>query len=183
MGNQVTLLLIGGLISLVSTLAATTLQHWFDLQKKDRETRQHLTQILYSKQTRFYDKAAQILSALNGYITTVNVLLGETGQDPKRMAAASAQRVQRAASDLNDLMESYWMYLPAEVLKAGNALFMACVFLSRSPKVEQTDTCMNALLSLQNTIRLCTGVDKISSDLLRALGTQAREKDRQGEKG
>ena len=49
MGDQGMLVLIGGLVSLVSILAATALQHWFDLQKQKREMRQHPRQVLYSK--------------------------------------------------------------------------------------------------------------------------------------
>jgi hypothetical protein len=178
MGDQVTLLLIGGLISLVSTRAGIALQHWFGLQKQEREMRQHPSQVLYGKQTEFYDKAAQILPEINGYITAVNVWLGETGPDAKHKAKDSAGKTQPVWK-FHELMESYSMYLPEKVLRAVNKLFGECMLLSHSPKVERTDTCLDLLVSFQNTIRECVGVDSISADLLKAFGAQEHVKSSQ----
>ena len=141
MGDQGMLVLIGGLVSLVSILAATALQHWFDLQKQKREMRQHPRQVLYSKQIEFYDRATQILPEINRYITVVNVWLGVMGPDGKHTAEAEDRAGQtQDVWKLNKLVESYSMYLPEKVLRAGNELIGECMSLSRSPKVERTDT-------------------------------------------
>lgn len=174
------LFLIGGLVSLVSTLAGIALQHWFDLQKQEREMRQHPRQVLYSKQTEFYDKAAQILPEINGYITVVNVWLGETGPDAKHTAKEFAGKTQDVWK-LHELMESCSMYLPEKVLTAGNELIGECMSLSHLLEVERTDTCWDLLVSFQNTIRECVGVDRISADLLKAFGIQEHVKSSQKE--
>jgi len=176
MGNPIALLLIGGLISLVSTLAGIALQHRFDLQKQERETRQYATQVLYGKQTEFYDKAAQILPEINGYITAVNVWLGEPGPDAKQKVKEFAKQTE-PVWNLHEMMETYSMYLPEKVLQAGNQLFAECMCLPNSQTVERTDRCMDLLVSFQNTIRQAVGVDRISADLLKTFGTQEREED------
>lgn len=172
--------MIGGLVSLVSTLAGIALQHWFDLQKQEREMRQHPRQVLYSKQTEFYDKAAQILPKINGYITVVNVWLGETGPDAKHTAKEFAGKTQDVWK-LHELMESCSMYLPEKVLTAGNELIGECMSLSHLLEVERTDTCWDLFVSFQNTIRECVGVDRISADLLKAFGIQEHVKSSQKE--
>jgi len=58
MEEPVKLVLVGGAISLVSTIAGVALQKWFDLLKQKRETRQYPTQVLFNKQPEFYDRLA-----------------------------------------------------------------------------------------------------------------------------
>jgi hypothetical protein len=178
MENSVILVLIGGLISLVSTLAGISLQHLFDLHKQKHETRRYPTEVLFNKQTEFYDKAAHIIPRINGYITTVNVWLGETSPDAKRKVKEFAEKTG-PIWEFNELMEGYSMYLPERILRAGNELFAECTFLSNAPTVVRTERCMDLLFSFQNAIRECVGVDKISGELLKAFGTHEREKKRQ----
>ena len=174
MDNSVILVLIGGLISLVSTLAGIALQHWFDLRKQEHETRRYPTEVLFNKQTEFYDKAANILPKINGYITAVDVWLGETAPDAEHKAKQFAEETG-PIWEFNELMETYSMYLPEKILRAGNNLFAECIFISNSPTLERTERCINLLFSFQNTIRQCVGVDKISADLLKAFGTRERQ--------
>jgi hypothetical protein len=68
------------------------------------------------------------------------------------------------------------MYLPERILRAGNELFADCLYLSNAPTLERSQRCMEFLLSFQNTIRECVGVDRISADLLQAFETREREK-------
>jgi hypothetical protein len=178
MEGSVTLVLIGGLISLVSALAGISLQHLFDLRKREHETRRYPTEVLFNKQTEFYDKAAYILPRINEYITTVDVWLGETSPAAKQKVKEFAEKTG-PIWEFNEVMESYSMYLPEKILRAGNELFAECTFLSNSPTIARTEQCMSLLLSFQNAIRECVGTDKISADLLKAFGTQGREKKRQ----
>jgi len=169
--------LIGGLISLVSTLAGIALQHWFDLQNQEHETRRYPTEVLFNKQTEFYDQAAKILPKVNGYITAVAVWLGETTPDAERKAKQFAKETD-PVWEFNELMEVYAMYLPGKILREGNGLFVECLFVSNSPTLERTNRCIDLLFSFQNRIRDCVGADKISTDLLKAFGTREREKTR-----
>ena len=169
--------MIGGLISLVSTLAGIALQHRFDLQNQEHETRRYPTEVLFNKQTEFYDKTANILPKINGYITTVDVWPGETTPDAERKAKQFAKKTA-PVWEFNELMEAYAMYLPEKILRGGNELFAECLFISNSPTLERAARCSNLLFSFQNTIRECVGADKISADLLKAFGAREREKTR-----
>jgi hypothetical protein len=175
MENSVKLVLIGGLISLVSTLAGIALEHWFYLLKQKRETRTYPAEVLFNKQTEFYDKAAHILPEINGYITTVDVWLFEKSPDAKRKAQDAAKKTG-PIWEFNELMEGFSMYLPEKILLAGNELFAECTFLSNSPTLERTSRCIDLLFSFQNTIRECVGVDKISDDLIKAFGAHERKR-------
>jgi len=168
------LVLIGGLISLVSALGGITLQHLFYLLKQKRETRQYPTEVLFSKQTEFYDKAAKILPEVNGYITMVDVWLGETSPGAKQKASEYAKK-SGPIWEFHELVESYFMYLPEKVLQAGNDLFSECMSLATSPTMQKSDRCIKLLFSFQNVIRECVGADKISDDLLRAFGVKEQE--------
>lgn len=90
MENSVRLVLIGGLISLVSTLAGIALKHWFDLHKQEHETRRYPAEVLFNKQTEFYDKVFHIIPKINGYITAVDVWLWEKAPDANRKAKITA---------------------------------------------------------------------------------------------
>jgi hypothetical protein len=175
MENSVTLVLIGGLISLVSTLAGIALKHWFDLHKQEHETRRYPAEVLFNKQTEFYDKVVHIIPKINGYITAVNVWLWEKAPDAKRKAKEFAEKTG-PVWEFHELIETYSIYLPGKILRAGKELFSECTFLSNSPTLERTERSISLLFSFQNTIRECVGADRISTDLLKAFGTLEREK-------
>lgn len=175
MENSITLVLIGGLISLVSTLAAIGLNHWFDLHKQEHETRRYPTQVLFNKQTEFYDKVVQIIPEINSYITAVDVWLWEKTPDAKRKAKELAAKTA-PVWEFHELIEAYSIYLPGKIICAGNELFSECTFLSNSPTLERTERSIGLLFSFQNTIRECVGVDRISTDLLKAFGTHEQDK-------
>jgi len=151
----------------VSALAGIALQQRFELRKQEHETRRYPTEVLFNKQTEFYDKVAPILTSINEYITTVDVWLGETSPDAERKVREFAGKTDRVW-EFNGLMEAYSMYLPEKILRAGNDLFAECTFLSNSPTMERTERCISLLFSFQNTIRECVGADRISTDLLRS---------------
>jgi hypothetical protein len=175
MENSITLVLIGGLISLVSTLAGIALNHWFDLHKQEHETRRYPTEVLFNKQTEFYDKVVQIIPKINGYITTVDVWLWEKTPDAKRKAKELAEKTT-PVWEFHELIEAYSIYLPEKIISAGKELFSECTILSNSPTLERTERSIGLLFSFLNTIRECVGAERISTDLLKALGTHEQSK-------
>lgn len=175
MGSSVKLVLIGGLISLVSTLAGIFIKYWLDEKKLETQIKVHPIQVLYNKQTEFFDKLAPILLEINGYITIIDVWLRETTGDAKK-------RVQKAASNnssvakFDDLLQQYYMYLPEKLLNDAKELHSQCMSLGNSPSQKLAYDSINKLFSFQNTIREFVGIDKLSCDLLKAFGSQ-KEKD------
>jgi len=179
MENTVILVLLGGSISLVSTLTTIAVPNWLDRRKQQHETRKYPMEVLFNKQTEFYDKITHLLPEINGYITTVDVWLGETGPDAKRNVKEFAEN-NAPLWKFNELMESYSIYLPEKILRAGNELFSESIFLSTSPAMEKTERCINLLFSFQNTIRECIGIDRISAELLKAFTTHKQKKNTKG---
>lgn len=169
------LVLFGGLISLVSTLATLGLQQWFSLLKQKRETRRYPTEVLFNKQTEFYDKSVPILRKVNEYITTLDVWLREKSSDSKTKVKEAAKKTE-GVWEFHELMESFSMYLPEKIIRAGEELFSETFSLSNSLSVAKTERCTELLFSFQNIVRECVGVDKISEDLLRAFGSQEKKK-------
>ncbi len=88
MDCQSKLLLIGGLISLISTLLGISLQHIFIIIKSKSELILHPFHVVYNKQIEFFDKLA-LLFYINSYKTTIDVWLGEKSAiTPKRLNEA-----------------------------------------------------------------------------------------------
>jgi len=168
MDTKVTLLLLGGLISLVSALSGIILQHILAMKKLVAETRQHPFRLVYNKQTEFFDALAPILLDLNSYITTIDVWLGETSSDaPSRIEEAAKNN--QAVTKFDDLLQRYYMYLPERFLEEATHLHSECMFLSIKPNSEDTYKCINLLFSFQNSIRKFVGIEKLSKDFLKAF--------------
>ncbi len=171
MNSSIILVLIGGLISLVSTTTGIFIKYWFDKKKLESQIKLHPMQVLYNKQTEFFDKLAPLLLEINSYITTIDVWLGVTTEDAKK-------RVQKAASNtsslakFDNLLQQYYMYLPEKLIKDADELHSQCMELSIIPNTNLTYNCVNKLFSFQNSIRENVGIDKLSTDLLRAFGSQ-----------
>jgi len=175
MESSIKFVLIGGLISLVSTHTGIFIKYWLDKKKLESQIKNHPIQVLYNKQTEFFDKLAPLLLEINSYITTVDVWVGKTTDNAQK-------RVQNAASNnssvtkFDDLLQQYYMYLPEKLLYEANELHSQCMFLGNSPSQKLAYDSINKLFSFQNTIREFVGIDKLSCDLLKAFGSQ-KEKD------
>ena len=175
MQDSVILIIVGGALTLVSSLATTILQHWLSLRKEEHETRRYPREVLFKKQTEFFDRVTPILQRVNEYITTIDVWLGGASPDAE-------QKVQEAAKktgvvwEFHELMERFSMYLPDKMLLAGNALLGRCLQLSRLPTMKTAECCIRLLISFQNIIRECVGVDKLSEDLFKAFGVKQPER-------
>jgi len=69
------LVLLGGVISLVASLATAALQNFFELRKQAQETRRYPTQVLFNKQVEFYDKINEFSPKVHINIVTINVII------------------------------------------------------------------------------------------------------------
>ena len=170
MDSKISLVLIGGLISLISALSVIILQHILAMKKLVVETRQHPFQVVYNKQIEFFDALALIFFDLNCYITTIDVWLGETSIDAPAKVEYAAKNNQ-ALTKFDDLLQRYYMYLPEKLLKEANQLHSECMFLSMHPDTDKTYKCINLLFSFQNSIREFVGVEKLSEDFLKAFAS------------
>lgn len=161
-------LLIGGLISLVSALSAIYLQHKLSMKKLISETRQYPFQVVYNKQTKFFDELAPILIDLNSYITAIDVWLGEKSKDAPIKVKQYAEN-NKAVTQLYDLIQNYFMYLPEKLLEEANNLHSECMILSSNPNMNKTYECINLLFAFENSIREFVGIEKLSEDFFKAF--------------
>jgi len=168
MTSSVTMLLLGGLISLVSALATIYLQHRLSMQRLSAERRQHPFTVVYDKQTAFFDALASLFLELNGYITTIDVWLGETTPEaPARVSEAVANSA--CVQKLEALIEQYYMYLPEDLLRQVKDFHGKCFSLTQAPSTQLTYEAIHELFALQNGIRQFVGIEKLSEDFLSAF--------------
>lgn len=174
MTSSVTMLLLGGLISLVSALATIYLQHRLSLQRLSAERRQHPFTVVYDKQTAFFDALAPLFLELNSYITTIDVWLGETTPEaPARVREAvdNSGSVQK----LEALIDQYYMYLPEDSLRQVKDFHSKCFALTQAPSTQLTYEAIHELFALQNDIRQFVGIEKLSEDFLSAFAIRGKE--------
>jgi hypothetical protein len=161
-------ILIGGLVSLVSALAVISLQHILSMRKLITETRRYPFQVVYNKQTEFFNEVASILPDLNSYITEIDVWLGEQSSNAPMKEKQLAENNQ-AVIRFYDLIQKYFMYLPERLLEEANHLHSECMILSNKPDMNKTYECINLLFSFMNSIREFVGIEKLSKDFLKAF--------------
>ena len=161
-------------VSIVSVVVGAALEHVFQMRREGVSLRRYPSQMLYGKQIEFFDKVVPVLDELNGYITLIDVWLGETGGDAR-------EKVRKAAEDnlwvtrFHELVERYYLYLPRELLDEANGLWFECLSLRDSPTPERTCECTDLLFKLQNTIRRFVGVEELSDDLLKSFGRKGKK--------
>jgi hypothetical protein len=76
-------LILGGLISLISAVVGIILQHFLSIRKMLHETKIHPSHVLYQKQIEFLDALSLLFDQINGYITTIDVWVGDRGARAK----------------------------------------------------------------------------------------------------
>jgi hypothetical protein len=76
-------LILGGLISLISAVVGIILQHFLSIRKMLYETKVHPSRVLYNKQIEFLDALCLLFDQINGFITTMDVWLGERDERAK----------------------------------------------------------------------------------------------------
>ncbi len=167
MVQQVTLVIVGGAISLASAVAGILLKYWLDILQSKSKMREYPAHVLYDKQTAFYDELAKLLPKINSYITEIDVWLGE---DDARDHVAEAADKNQAITKLDSLLGKYYMYLPKRILSQAKVLFVECLFLRNSQTFERVKKCLDLLFDFENTVRTYIGIDTISRDLMKAFG-------------
>jgi len=161
-------ILLGGIISLISAFAGISLQHFLSMRKMVHESKIHPSRVLYDKQIAFLDVLTSLLDGINGFITTIDVFLGEEGEEAK----AKVMEVMRNTAclvELDQLVQRYYMYLPSELLDKVKTLSEECWSLASYPDLDKTYHSINLLFEIQNSVREFVGVDRLSQDLMKAL--------------
>jgi len=175
MEQSIILVLTGGLVSLISTLAGMFLQHILEVRKLRLQAKAHPTTVVYTKQVEFFEKLNPILSEINGFITTLDVWLGESS--PEARSRVEKARLNTASiGKLDKLTEDYFVFLPAEVLEHVRGLSFNCMMLSNSPSLDRAEGCIDELFAFQNKLRDFVGTDQLSEDLLKAFSSGRRKK-------
>src|SRR4030067_1824588 len=173
MDIQIKLVLMGGLISLISTLAIIFIQHELAMRKTTAELKQHPFKVVYDKQTEFIDKLSPIIDELNSYITTIDVWLGEKSLEaPERVKQALEN--SRCVTEFYELTNKYQIYLPESLLREANELHTELMILKNNANMGKTYKSINMLFSFQNTIREHLGIDKLSEEFRNALSMRKR---------
>jgi len=170
-----TLVLVGGLISLVSTVSGIFISHWLEAKRESRQVKRYPTEVLYNKQTEFFDKVVTILDEVNGYITEIDVWLGEKGEEANERLTKAVDR-NIPIGRLHDLLQQYYIYLPEKLVDDIDTLFFESLNLRNTPTHKQVQKCFDLLFALQNRIREVVGTDSLSRDLLQAFSTAGSSK-------
>jgi len=169
MESPLKLLLIGSLISLISAIIGIILQYVLNMRRMLHESKLHPSHILYDKQIEFLDALSPLFDELNGYITRIDVWLWEKGEKAKAEVEQAVKNTS-CLGNLQQLIQRYYLYLPSELLDRLNRLESECWSLSNRPDLDKTYTCINLLFETQNAVREFLGVDKLSQDLMKAIG-------------
>jgi hypothetical protein len=132
-----------------------------------------LAEVAYNKLTEFIDNTLPVLDRLNGYITGIDVWLGESGPAAyKKVTEAAANNA--VLGDLHNVLQRHYVYLPQELVEAANALFVECLFLHDNPSHIRVTKCYDLLLGFENAIRRAVGAQELSIDLMKALRSHGR---------
>jgi hypothetical protein len=83
-----------------------------------------------------------------------------------------AARNTACLAEFDRLLRQYEVYLPSELLEKLDSLRWQCWSLSSNPGLNGTYRAINLLFEVQNLFRQYVGVDRLSQDLMKALGRQ-----------
>jgi hypothetical protein len=172
--SSLTAVVVGGTISLVAAVIGILLQHFLSIRKLIHESRIHPSQVLYNKQIEFIDAMWPLFDQINGYITALDVWLGEHGEKAKREVEKAAKNTS-FISEMDRLLNRYEMYIPSGLLGKLNDLKLKCWSLSSNPDPNVTFRAINLLFEIQNLVREFIGVDKLSLDLMKAIGQKPKK--------
>ena len=175
--ESISLVIIGSCISLVSALSTIVVKHWLDLLKVRSQLREYPSRIIYDKQIQFIEKIIPLLDRLNGYITEIDVWLGEEGEDA-RVRIQEAVNNSDSVGSFSDILDDYYIYLPSGLLAEARNLRSLCWELMQKPTTDITYKAINALFGFENSMRKLVGIDSLSADLLKAFGTGKKERQR-----
>jgi len=172
--------ILGGLISLISVVVSIVLQHILSIRKMVHESKVYPSHVLYDKQIEFFDALAPLFGQINGYITAIDVWLTEKNNKAKNELKKAAQN-NECLAELDQLLEKYNLYLPSEPLKKLTALESELWLLSINPNLDKASHTLNLLFETQNFIREFVGVNKLSQDLMKVIGSKPAKESKESE--
>ena len=85
-------------------------------------------------------------------------------------------------AELEQLIQKYYLYLPSELIDKLNSLMSECWLLSSNADLDKTFHAIELLFETQNFVREFVGVDKLTGELMRALGRKQVRESRNSEK-
>jgi len=168
LNQPVTLALVTGGISLFTAIVVVAVQQLLGLSAQMRETRQYPGQVLFDKQMECYEKLVDLLAGIEVYISSAEA----SSDEPSWHIQLTGH--EGAHLRLHELIRQYGVYLPMRVLIAATRLFVRCCSLAEAPTEENAKLSRADLRSLDDEIRTCMGVDKISQEFLQAFGEAER---------
>ncbi len=166
----------GAIISLVSASIGFFLNFLLENRKYKNQMKMHPMQVIYNKQTEFFDKLAPLLLDLNSYITSVDVWLEKISSDAQTKVKQLASE-NIAVTKYDELLQQYYMYLPAKLLEEAQELYFMCMELSTKITHEQAMISIEKLFDFQNSVRNYVGVDKLSYDFFKVIKFQKSDRD------
>lgn len=175
--ESINLVIVGGAVSLVSALATIIVQHWLNMRRVRRQLREYPSRVIYDKQMQFSEKVLTLFDRLNGYITRIDVWLGESGEKA-REEVEEAARESHYVGVFSQVIDEYYLYLPKSFLEEARNLLTLCWELGQVPTQEGAYNAIKALFSFENKVRELMGVDALSTELLRAFGAGKKERQR-----
>ena len=125
----------------------------------------------------FFDQVVPLFDELNGYITTIDVWLGEKGEKA-RIKVKEAIKNSDCVGKFSKILDDYYIYLPSGLLREARNLLSLCWELMREPTTNITYDSIQVLFSLENNIRKLMGIDALSTELLKAFGAGKKERQR-----
>ena len=176
MDKSILLVITGGLISLISTIIVIFFQYLTEKKKIINQIKSNPSSIVYNKQIEFYELLNPILDEINGFITALDVWLGEIQSEQVLKNIENARHNTIGLDKLNQLIDQYFIFLPSEVLQKLSELLENCFYLSNSPNLEITYKSMNQLFGIRNKLRQYVGTEALSYDLLKSFSTIQKDK-------
>ena len=138
---------------------------------------EHPSQIVYNKQIEFFDRVAPLLFELNNYVGDItSIQVFDKNDDNYEKLLKRTAGDNQAVKDFYELVESYYVYLPQELLVKAAGVRESCFVLEGGYMNEKhTATALGCLVSFQDSVREFIGIDKLSEDLFKALTTKNRK--------
>lgn len=169
--------IIGSAVGGILTLAGVIIQHCFEIRKLTLQLKEYPSHIIYDKQMQFFNQVVPLFDELNGYITTIDVWLGEKGEKA-RIKVQEAIKNSDCVGKFSKILDDYYIYLPSGLLREARNLLSLCWELMRKPTTDITYDSIHVLFSFENSIRKLMGIDALSADLLKAFGADKKERQR-----
>lgn len=162
--------IVGSAVGGFLTLSGVIIQHCFELRKLTLQLREYPSHIIYDKQMEFIKKVLPLFWKLNGYITRIDVWLGESGQKACAEVEEAANN-NACVGEFFQVLDEYYLYLPKSFLEEAHNLLSLCWELGRSPTPDGAYHSIKTLFSFENSVRKLMGVDALSAELLKSFGT------------